>query len=325
MAISLQTKRLLTRTGFFLLFLFAPALDLFRFDLTTTQFVVFGARLSFGLTPDWISQASALDAGVRILTRFLIPLILVIGAGLYIFWRWGRIYCGWLCPHFSVVEVINGLMLRVLDRVTLWEPARQARPVYHRAAGGLIVLCVSMLVAFTWAVALLTYLMPPMPLYEQIITLTVPWKQSLFIGVATLVFTVDFVMARHLFCRYGCAVGLFQSLLWMMNTKAIVVSFDHQRANLCKGCDKDCEDACPMRLSVRGYKRAKFTCTQCAQCISACQHVQRGNPEGSLLNWTPGEQIKQVSLIPLKDVTSVKPKTIQTRYSQNIDDRENAQ
>ena len=162
-------------------------------------------------------------------------------------------------------------------------------------------------VAFTWAVALLTYLMPPC-LYEQIITLTVPWKQSLFIGVATLVFTVDFVMARHLFCRYGCAVGLFQSLLWMMNTKAIVVSFDHQRANLCKGCDKDCEDACPMRLSVRGYKRAKFTCTQCAQCISACQHVQRGNPEGSLLNWTPGEQIKQVSLIPLKDVTSVKPK-----------------
>ncbi len=320
MALTLQQRRFLTRTGFFLLFLFAPALDLFRFDLTTTQFVVFGARLSLDLTPDWIGQASALEAGFRILTRFLIPLILVIGTGLYIFWRWGRIYCGWLCPHFSVVEAINGLMLKVLDRVTLWEPARQERPWYLRMTGGVMVVSVSAFIAFTWAVALLTYLMPPLPLYEQIVTFTVPWKQGIFIGVATLVFTVDFVLARHLFCRYGCAVGLFQSLLWMMNTKAVVVSFDRQRASLCKDCDKDCEDACPMRLSVRGFKRAKFTCTQCAQCISACQQVQRNNPDGTLLNWTPGEQIKQVSLIPMKDVTSIKPKSPQTRYSENINE-----
>jgi polyferredoxin len=161
-----------------------------------------------------------------------------------------------------------------------------------------------MLVAFTWAVGLLSYLMPPVPLYTAVFNLEVSFPQNIFLLVATILFTLDFILARHLFCRYGCAVGLFQSLFWMMNTKAIVVSFDRDRASLCQDCDKDCEDACPMRLPVRGYKRAKFTCTQCAQCISACQNVQKDNPDGSLLDWSAGEKIKQVSLIPLKEIPS---------------------
>jgi ferredoxin-type protein NapH len=34
------------------------------------------------------------------------------------------------------------------------------------------------------------------------------------------VFTLEFALARHLFCRFGCAVGLFQSLAWMANPGA---------------------------------------------------------------------------------------------------------
>lgn len=299
----LQAARLVTRTAFFLLFLFAPILNIFRFDLTTTQFVVFGHYLSFGLTPEWLSQADAIDVGIRIFTRFLLPLLIVLASGLYIFWRWGRIYCGWLCPHFSVVEMINSLMLSWLDRVTIWEPSRKTRPLLQRIAATTLIISTSSFIAFTWAVGLLSYMMPPVPLYTAVFNFSVPFPQSAFLLVATGVFTADFMLARHLFCRYGCAVGLFQSLFWMMNTKSIVVSFDRDRAALCKDCDKDCEDACPMRLSVRGFKRAKFTCTQCAQCISACQNVQKDNPDGTLLNWSEGEKIKQVSLIPLKDVT----------------------
>jgi Fe-S-cluster-containing dehydrogenase component len=43
-----------------------------------------------------------------------------------------------------------------------------------------------------------------------------------------------------------------------------------------------------MRLPTRNMKRAKFTCTQCAQCITACQTVQKDNPQGSLLDFTQG-------------------------------------
>ena len=32
-----------------------------------------------------------------------------------------------------------------------------------------------------------------------------------------------------------------------------------------------------------------FTCTECAQCISACQQVQHKHPQGGLLQWVAGE------------------------------------
>jgi len=40
-----------------------------------------------------------------------------------------------------------------------------------------------------------------------------------------------------------------------------------------------------MRLKPRNIKRAMFTCTQCAQCVSACETTQRDNPQGPLLRW----------------------------------------
>ncbi len=304
----LQRHRLLTRTAFFLLFLLAPVLDLFRFDLTATHFIVFGQALSFDLTSAWVQSNTPLDIGLRILFRFVLPLVTIVAIGLFIFWRWGRIYCGWLCPHFSVVEAINGLMQRRTGKVSLWE---KRSPASH-AKGGVfdwvVIVAVCALIAFSWALGLLSYLLPPIPLYTDLINLDLSRGETIFLGVATLVFTIDFVFARHLFCKYGCAVGLFQSLFWMMNPKSMVVEFDRERAALCRDCDKDCEEACPMRLPVRSFKRSKFTCTQCAQCISACVEVQKENPEGSLLGWNEGEKTKQTSLIPVITVDSIKHK-----------------
>ena len=43
-----------------------------------------------------------------------------------------------------------------------------------------------------------------------------------------------------------------------------------------------------MRLKPRAIKRAMFTCTQCAQCVSACATTQRDHPSGPLLHWVSG-------------------------------------
>ena len=45
-----------------------------------------------------------------------------------------------------------------------------------------------------------------------------------------------------------------------------------------------------MRLKPRNIKRLMFACTQCGQCIDACNTVQRNNPEGSPLNWIAGHR-----------------------------------
>ncbi len=304
---NIQFFRKLTRFFFFILFLLAPALDIFRFDLPSTHFVFFGHYLSFDLGQAWVSSASSTDVGGRILFRFLLPLVLIIGVGLFIFYQWGRLYCGWLCPHFSVVEMINGLMEKKLGRVTLWEsvkPGFTSPKGIKKHANTLILILIPLLIAFTWAMALLTYLMPPKQVVMGLFTGNLYLAESIFISVATLLFTLDFLLARHLFCKYGCAVGYFQSLMWMINSKANVVEFDRDQARICQECDKVCEDACPMRLPVRGFKRGKFSCTQCMQCVSACVKVQNSldHDASTLLLWQQGEKRKQTSLIPVRQI-----------------------
>ena len=144
--------------------------------------------------------------------------------------------------------------------------------------------------AFLWAVALLSYLLPPTEVYGNLFSLSPTRNQALFIGVATGVLFIEFTLARHLFCRYGCAVGMFQSLAWMANRRAMVVGYSRERAHACADCPSFCDHVCPMRLKPRNIKRLMFACTQCGQCIDACNTVQRNNPEGSPLNWIAGQQ-----------------------------------
>ena len=142
--------------------------------------------------------------------------------------------------------------------------------------------------ALLWAVSLLSYLLPPLELWHNLLTASLTPNQARFIGVASGLLFVDFMFARHLFCRFGCAVGLFQSLAWMANPRAMVVGFDKARAPACSSCNSACDNACPMRLRPRSIKRRMFTCTECAQCIHACEQVQHDNPQGGLLHWVDG-------------------------------------
>jgi polyferredoxin len=277
-------RRLLTRSTFFLLFVLAPPLDLLRYDLTLGHFILFGQPWTLGIDPFAAGEIGAGEAFVNLLLRALLPLLLVAGLLLGIAWRYGRLYCGWFCPHFSVVETVNALMLRASGKPTLWE----RRPLPGRHADRRfwpVTLLVALAFAFIWALSLLSYLLPPFELYHNLYHGTLSTNQGRFLAIATTVFTLEFLFARHLFCRFGCAVGLFQSLAWMANRKAMVVGFDTARAAACKSCNNACDNACPMRLHPRTVKRGMFTCTECAECISACTQVQGGRPEDSLLQW----------------------------------------
>ena len=48
-----------------------------------------------------------------------------------------------------------------------------------------------------------------------------------------------------------------------------------------------------MRLKPRNVKRWMFACTQCGQCLSACETVNRDKPQGALLTWVSGEAARQ--------------------------------
>lgn len=285
------------QAGFFILFVVAPPLNIFRYDLTLGHFIILGMPWTLGL--DALGDSST-EAAINVMLRGLLPVLLFAAAFIWVAWRYGRLYCGWLCPHFSVVETVNRFMQRASGKPSIWEqealPVRQpdGRMLKPDARYWLLTVPLAAAFAFLWALSLLTYLLPPFEIYHNLLNASLTANQARFLGIGTLLFFIDFMFARHLFCRFGCAVGLFQSLAWMGNRRALVVGFDAARARSCKDCNNACENVCPMRLRPRSIKRRMFTCTECTQCITACEQVQADNPAGGLLHWVDGEQATPV-------------------------------
>ncbi|HEX9628124.1 MAG TPA: 4Fe-4S binding protein [Acidiferrobacterales bacterium] len=292
---TLHQKRFLAQAGFFILFVLAPPLDIFRIDLNLKHLIFFGHDWTLGLDPLLAGEIGAGQAALNIVLYGFLPLVAVVGVFGFVSWKWGRLYCGWLCPHFSVVETINGLMERAIGKPSLWDRKRlpERRPDGSRraprAAWWGVTLPFAAGFAFLWALVLLTYLLPPTEIYGNLVSGALTRNQSIFLIAATTVFLVDFLFARHLFCRYGCAVGLFQSLVWMANRRAMVIGFNARRAHDCVGCESACDNACPMRLTPRAIKRRMFTCDNCGACVDACTTVQGAHGRASLLQYVSGD------------------------------------
>jgi ferredoxin-type protein NapH len=293
----LQRRRRAFQAGFFLLFLLAPALNLLRFDLNDAQLWFLGQRWSLGIDAFRASQASATETAINIFLRGFLPAIVFVAGFLTVAWRYGRLYCGWLCPHFSSVELLNDLLHRAIGKLSLWDrnptprggrvPQKRWWPVFALS-------CV--LLGFTWGITALTYLLPPAQVWGNLVHGTLTPNQLRFIAIASTVFALDFAFARHLFCRFGCAVGLFQSLAWMANPRGMVVAFERDRARDCRSCatasspaGSACDNACPMRLNPRNIKRLMFSCVQCGQCLAGCESSQTAQAREPLLQWAVGE------------------------------------
>ncbi|MFO1340251.1 MAG: 4Fe-4S binding protein [Burkholderiaceae bacterium] len=324
----MQRRRRLFQIGFFALFLLAPALDLLRFDLHATQLWFLGQPWSLGIDDFRAGRIGANAAALGILLRGFLPALLFIGAFLAVAWRYGRLYCGWLCPHFSLVELLNGLLKRAIGRLSLWDRVG-ASPRAVRWAWLVAFGASALGFAFLWATTLLTYLLPPGEVWGGLWHASLTPNQARFIGIATLAFFVELTLARHLFCRFGCAVGLFQSLAWMANPRAQVMAFQRGPApaarsappprsaaarvmafGLQRGHPRDCRDCrtgddtagsacdevCPMRLAPRQFKSAKFSCVQCGLCQDACADSQGTRGRVPLLGWTIGADALRESL-----------------------------
>ncbi|WP_428609747.1 4Fe-4S binding protein [Sedimenticola sp.] len=310
-ATKLQKNRFWFQAGFFTLFVLAPPLDLFRFDLTQNHFFFLGQHWTLGLDAFIAGEIGPGQAAFNLIFRGFLPIALVGGGLIWTAWRYGRLYCGWLCPHFSVVETINKLMVKASGKPSVWEknplPELQPNGTIQKPDRRLwpVTVLAALFFAFLWALSLLTYLLPPFEIYHNLLTASLTPNQMRFLGVGTGLLFIEFMFARHLFCRFGCAVGLFQSLAWMANDKGMVVGFDRKRASLCADCNNACDNACPMRLKPRSIKRKMFTCTECAQCISACDQVQAQQAGPGLLKWV--EDLEALPVVTGRDANGKKP------------------
>lgn len=324
----LQAWRRRTQIGFFVLFLLAPALNLLRFDLYETQLWFLGFRWSLGIDALVHGQVTPTQAALNILLRAFLPAVLFIAVFLGIAYRYGRVYCGWLCPHFSAVEALNSLLHRACGKLSIWDRTVTQRAGIAPSPRWWPLFGLSCLImGFLWAITLLTYLLPPKVIWGGLFTGTLTLNQLRFLLVGTTVFTLEFAFARHLFCRFGCAVGLFQSLAWMANPRGMVVAFTRERARDCKTCRHEthegsalagtaaltalpgnaCDATCPMRLQPRNIKRLMFSCVQCGQCLNACDATQTAQHRTPTLQWQIGEAALRETLRQRRDELQRRP------------------
>ncbi|MDQ7048944.1 MAG: 4Fe-4S binding protein [Enterobacterales bacterium] len=273
MSLQKQIIRSITQISFFVLFCVAPLFNLFRFDLDQGHFYLLGFHWSIGI-------GEALSSGqlaVNLLVYGLLPVVSLLIFGFYLFYRFGRIYCGWLCPHFSLVETFNRLMLKASGKMSIWlkkslsESQLNQLEIKKNRLWWFVLVPLVLLMGFTWALVLLTYIINPQEVYSQVWNFQLTFAKQVFLIAASFILSLEFLLARHLFCRFGCAFGLFQSLAWMANRRGLRIWFDKSRSNQCKDCDNDCDHACPMQLKPRSLKRHMFSCTQCNLCVTACE------------------------------------------------------
>ncbi|RKT44857.1 4Fe-4S binding protein [Thiocapsa rosea] len=282
----LQQRRAWFQVGFFSLFLLAPPLDLFRIDLTLGHAILFGQHWTLGIEDFLAGRTGIGDATLNLFVRGFLPIFGGAGLFLIIAWRYGRLYCGWLCPHFSVVETINALMRRASGKPNLWERRTLPPPLRGPIPQG----------ARDTALAV-----------PRISRRSAPSDASSG-GSASACVTGDRTDAWDPSPKPTASAPYWKRRYWIPTLLA-VVGFDTRRAAACADCDNACDHACPMRLKPRTLKRKMFTCTECAECIAACTQVQHGDPRQSLLRWVEGAEAFPV-------VTG-RPATTSTARSEN--------
>ena len=153
----MQRRRLFFQLGFFALFLLAPALNLLRFDLNEAQLWFMGQRWTLGIDAFKAGEITAQQVAVQIFLRAFLPGIAVVVVFLGVAYRYGRLYCGWLCPHFTLVETLNNALHRASGKLSVWDKHRTHRAnVKPSARWWPVFAALCLFFGFAWAITLLS-------------------------------------------------------------------------------------------------------------------------------------------------------------------------
>ncbi|WP_396603210.1 cytochrome c oxidase accessory protein CcoG [Algibacter sp. R77976] len=222
----------------------------------------------------------------------------------------GRIFCGWICPQTIFMEM-------VFRRIEYWiegdrnkqrKLAKQKWDAEKIRKKGLKTL-IFILISFVIANVFLAYLISSDKLIQYI-------SEGPFKNVSTLislliftaVFYFVFAWFREQVCIIACPYGRLQGAL--LDTKSIVVAYDHKRGEAengrkkfrkdedrealgfgdCIDC-KQCVHVCPTGIDIRNG--TQLECVNCTACIDECDHIMESiNLPKGLIRYASEENIE---------------------------------
>ena len=221
----------------------------------------------------------------------------------------GRIFCGWICPQTIFMEM-------VFRRIEYWiegdrnKQIKLAKQPWNaekiRKKG--LKFSVFLIISFIIANVFLAYLIGSDKLIQYIKDGPLSHVSTLVsLLIFTAVFYFVFAWFREQVCIIACPYGRLQGVL--LDTKSIVVAYDHKRGEAengrkkfrknedrkalgygdCIDC-KQCIHVCPTGIDIRNG--TQLECINCTACIDECDSIMESiNLPKGLIRYASEENI----------------------------------
>lgn len=234
----------------------------------------------------------------------------------------GRIFCGWICPQTIFMEM-------VFRRIEYWiegdrgKQMRLAKMSWNaeKIRKKVLKTIIFILISFIIANVFLAYLIGSDTLITYITDGPAAHLNTLVsLAIFTAVFYFVFAWFREQVCIIACPYGRLQGAL--LDTKSIVVAYDHKRGEAENGRKKfrknedrealghgdcidcmQCVNVCPTGIDIRNG--TQLECVNCTACIDECDNIMESiNLPKGLIRYASEENIEKK--VPFKFTARMK-------------------
>ncbi len=267
---SYRSKRRFTQVLSTLVIVILPFLNIIRIDIPTLRFYFLNTVL-------WVDEFYFLF----LFLMFLVWIILTFSM------LYGRVWCGWMCPQMTLIELTLWLRSKLCHVLKLDPKDTSA---INRTVITIATACITGILALFIGFNLVSYFNDPYRMIADILSGHIsPIVLGCIVGIGILVF-IDLMFWREKFCAKACPYAMLQMVITDDNTQ--IVRYHTERDHECIQC-KACVSTCIMGIDIR-KSPYQTECTHCGDCVDACATVlsRLKNPLPSLISFTWGESQK---------------------------------
>ncbi len=269
-----RRKRRITQLSVLLLIGLIPAIGLFRIDLVTASFFILDHQIW------WSNFLFVFGLAIIFATLPIITYMTI-----------GPVWCGWACPQNLFSEWANNLTYKLLGKradVSVEGEGMKVAEAKNKFVNWLLLGFAFLVVSLVLAFIPFLYFFPAKEVWA-IFNLNSNAKlsefmQRLYYFTVFLIF-IDIAVIRYFLCDYGCLYRIGQR---MFKTRdALHVTYDTTRSSSCAKCNY-CSTTCSTNINPTDIKIYDI-CTDCGECIDACNRLQAKSGLSGLLKFELGE------------------------------------